>query len=49
MFAVQYDNECFTAPDAYETYETHGRADNCASGRGGGWANSVYRVSCAEG
>ena len=49
VFAVQYNEECFTAPDAHETYETYGRADNCASGRGGVWANSVYRVSCAEG
>ena len=43
VFAVQYNSECFTAPDAEHTYRKYGGANNCAHGRGGGWANSVYK------
>ena len=49
VFAVQYNSECFTAPDAEHTYRKYGGANNCAHGRGGGWANSVYKVSCKPG
>ena len=47
MFAVQYNSECFTAEDAEATYNKYGVSTACAAtGRGGGWANNVYKVSC---
>ena len=43
VFAVQYNQECYSGPDAAKTYEKYGRATNCnAAGTGGGWANNVY-------
>ena len=47
VFAVQYNSECFTAEDAEATYNKYGVSTACAAtGRGGGWANNVYKVSC---
>ena len=43
VFAVQAGNQCFAASStAGDTYKKYGPATNCANGRGGGWANSVY-------
>jgi hypothetical protein len=47
VFAVQYDKECFTAENAEATYKIHGPSDKCnANGRGGEWAQNVYKISC---
>lgn len=46
IFAVQYNIECFTAANAGQTYNKYGGANNCANGRGGGYANDVYEVTC---
>ena len=43
VFAVEYDRECWTAHNAEETYQSHGRSPDCGEdGRGGVWAMSVY-------
>ena len=50
VFAVQYNNECFTAANAGETYTKYGVSTACnANGRGGSWAQNVYRISCDKG
>ena len=46
IFAVQYSVQCFTGPDAGQTYNKYGGAGNCANGRGGAWAQDVYEVTC---
>ena len=44
-FAVQYNTQCFTSGDAGKTYDKYGRASGCSNGRGGSWAQSVYRIN----
>ena len=47
IFAVQYSTQCFTAPDAGDTYQKYGVSTGCnANGRGGTWCQDVYRISC---
>ena len=49
-FAVQSEDDCFTAADAEKTYKRHGRANNCEKGVGDDNAQDVYKiVSCKEG
>jgi len=43
-FAVQYNVECFTSPDAGDTYDKYGRTTGCKLGRGGSWMMDVYRI-----
>jgi len=43
-FAVQYNKECWTAPDAGETYHKYCSTSGCANGRGGSWKNTVYLI-----
>jgi hypothetical protein len=50
VFAIQYDNECFTAEDAEDTYDIHGPSNKCnTNGRGGEWVQNVYKISCQSG
>ena len=44
VFGIQYATNCFTGPQAHLTYDTYGVSGNCVDGKGGHWANSVYRV-----
>jgi len=44
VFAVQYNTECFTAATAASTYHTYGPSEGCRDGRGGGWAQNVYKA-----
>ncbi|XP_063683458.1 von Willebrand factor-like [Bolinopsis microptera] len=46
IFSVQANSECFTAANAGQTYNRYGGANNCVNGRGGGYAQDVYEVSC---
>jgi len=47
VFAVQYDSECFTAANAEETYQKHGKSNKCEDGRGGEWSFNAYTTdSC---
>jgi len=45
-FAVQDRGTCRTGPNIMDQYDTMGPATNCANGRGGAWANDVYRIGC---
>ena len=44
-FGVQYGGQCFTGPQAHQTYSKYGKAANCKNGRGAGWRNDVYILS----
>ena len=46
VFAVQNDNECFTAADAAETYQQYGRGSLCYNGKGAPYLQNVYHVTC---
>ena len=43
IFAVQDGRQCFTSPDAGETYDKYGETTGCMNGRGGFWKADVYR------
>ena len=45
VFAVQHGGQCFGGPRAHKTYAKYGRSNRCRNGKGGAWANDVYRVS----
>jgi len=44
VFALQYNEWCFTHADAEQTYKKYGERTNCHKGRGGTYANSVYSL-----
>ena len=44
VFAVQHQGWCATGPRAHLTYRKYGRSSKCRNGKGGPWANDVYRV-----
>ena len=46
VYGVQNVDECWSGPDAHNTYYKYGESTSCQSGLGGKWANSVYRVTC---
>jgi len=56
VFAIQYYDECWTSPNASETYNKYGElkeAARCPNGIGEGWENAVYQirpcdVNCGE-
>lgn len=43
VFAVQHGGHCQGTTDT-QGYKRFGRANNCAGGKGGGWANDVYLI-----
>jgi len=43
-FAIQNGVECFTSPEAGETYNKYGSSSGCSHGRGGHWRMTVYRI-----
>lgn len=43
MFAVQNGGACFSGPDAEESFKRYGKSDGCKAGKGGPFANSVYK------
>ena len=45
MFGVQNGGWCASGPHAYRTYAKYGRSNRCRGGKGGPWANDVYRIS----
>ena len=47
MFAIQHGGWCATGPHAHRTFARYGRSNRCRNGKGGPWANDVYRVSGA--
>jgi hypothetical protein len=48
VFSIQIEVHCFTGPQAHITYDRYGEASNCVDGKGGIWANSVYRIRKGE-
>ena len=45
FFAVQHQGWCATGPRAHVTYRKYGPSNRCRNGKGGPWANDVYRIS----
>ena len=45
VFAVQHQGWCATGSRAHMTYRKYGRSNRCRNGKGGPWANDVYRIS----
>ena len=45
VFAVQDGGQCRTSATAHNTYNKYGESQDCKSdGKGGPWANQVYRL-----
>ena len=44
VFAVQNGGACFSGPDGEQTYKRYGKSDACKSGKGGPFANNVYKT-----
>uniref|UniRef100_A0A7M5X7V4 Uncharacterized protein n=1 Tax=Clytia hemisphaerica TaxID=252671 RepID=A0A7M5X7V4_9CNID len=44
VFAVQNGGACFSGPDGEQTYKRYGKSDGCKSGKGGPFANNVYKT-----
>ena len=44
FFAVENVTECFTSPDAGETYNRYGDTTGCVAGRGGDSKMNVYKL-----
>ena len=44
VFAVQNGGECFLRPRTKITYNKYGRSTKCRGGKGGPWANDVYKL-----
>ena len=45
MFGVQDGGWCASGPRARYTFAKYGRSRRCRNGKGGPWANDVYRIS----
>ena len=46
-FAIQDGGMCFGGPNAHKTYDKYGKSQGCTcpnDGKGGPWANQVYRI-----
>ena len=41
---VQHGGWCASSPTGHRTYRKYGRANNCRGGKGGAWANDVYKL-----
>ena len=44
IFAVQNGGWCAAATNL-NGYRKYGKANNCRNGKGGAWANDVYRIT----
>ena len=44
VFGVQHGGWCASSPTGHRTYGKYGRAKNCKNGKGGAWANDVYKL-----
>ena len=42
---VQDGGQCFSGPRAPRTFAKYGRSNRCRGGKGGSWANDIYRIS----
>ncbi|XP_035695381.1 uncharacterized protein LOC118429108 [Branchiostoma floridae] len=48
VFGVQNGGQCFGSPIAGGTYRKYGPSSGCRGGKGGRWANDVYRITDAN-
>ena len=44
VFAVQHGGWCAASRTGHLTYSRYGKSNRCRNGKGGPWANDVYRV-----
>ena len=44
VFAIQDGGQCFGSATAKDTYKDYGASTECANGRGGPMANTVYEI-----
>ena len=45
LVGVQDGGQCFSGPRALRTFAKYGRSNRCRNGKGGTWANDIYRIS----
>ena len=45
FMAIQHGGWCASGPHAHRTFRRYGRSNRCRNGKGGPWANDVYRMS----
>ena len=45
MIGIQHGGWCASGPRAQKTFAKYGRSNRCRNGKGGPWANDVYRIS----
>eukprot|EP00058_Branchiostoma_floridae_P024990 XP_002610480.1 hypothetical protein BRAFLDRAFT_85621 [Branchiostoma floridae] len=46
VFAVQYGGQCFGSANGHNTYNKYGPSEDCAAdGKGGSYANEVYKIT----
>ena len=45
FMAIQHGGWCASGPHAHRTFARYGRSNRCRNGKGGPWANDVYRIS----
>lgn len=45
FFAIQDGGWCATSSDAGYTYKKYGEINKCSNGKGGPWANNVYKLN----
>ena len=43
LFAIQHGGWCAAAPN-FNGYKKYGKSNKCRNGKGGPWANDVYRI-----
>ena len=44
LFAIQHGGWCAAAPN-FNGYKKYGKSNKCRNGKGGPWANDVYRIT----
>ena len=44
VFGLQNGGQCFSGPEAHETYAKYGSSSSCHDGLGVSWRNEVYRI-----
>jgi hypothetical protein len=48
VFGIQNGIECWSGPNAPNTYNKYGISTACKNGEGGPWANDVYRITSGK-
>ena len=44
FIGIQDSGWCASGPRAHKTFAKYGRTNRCRNGKGGPWANDVYRI-----